>query len=393
MGEVKQSRKSETTVAKPAPKAPSQAAGEAVPDAAANAAPAPDRSPAKVPSVEAPIPPPATFRYSGFFDFRYTNYASNGNPSDVGAHPQSGFGLEDGAFYLTHERGKMAIYLDLAFRRGKDVDYNQSASVPNQSSNANFAVGVDRSQLYLKYKPIDGVAASFGQFDTILGLELNDSKDRFFGKTGIVYDMLMPVTHSGAMVEASGGGAYAKAMAVNPSGKGSYGTSSNGDNNTEYGGAVGYSNETMRAQLAYLTRPIVKADRTQNADRSLGDLTAGITLGAFAIDVEYAVLADPNKNTLTPSSSADHEDLATGFLGIATARVSDEWTLGVRYEDVRNDPAGMSINFANEVSVGAHYRVNEELELRSEFGNYNFQNVSDRKWNETRFNVSTLVAF
>ena len=351
------------------------------------------REPAKVPTVETPVPPPGPLKVSGFFDFRFSNDSSTGNPTNTYPHASSGFGLEDGAFYLTYEKDKLSVYADIAFRRAKDIDTNTSATVPNQSSNANLSIGSDKSQLYAKYRVTENLAVDVGQFDTIYGVELNDSKDRFFGRSGLTYNMMLPVTHAGAMIEYSTQGAYAKFLAVNPNGKGSYGTSATSDDNTEYGGAIGYANSTIRGQIGYLTRPISKADQSGFAGRNLIDSTAGLTLGRFSLDLGFSIVNDPSKNTLTPSDSSDLEKASIGYLAIGTYKLGDLWSIGVRYENVKNDPAATSTISAQDITTGAHYRLSSELEIRSEIGLYNFENATSIKWNETRFNLATVINF
>lgn len=144
----------------------------------------PVRAPAGVtpPPFTAPHPEtaPNPFKFSGYFDFRYTSFSAPNNPNVSHTTAESGFGLEDGAIYMNYEKEKVSVFADLAFRRAKDVDVNPAAGTPNQSSNANFVFGNDRSQLYLKYRVSEQLVVDIGQFDTIFGVELNDSKDRIF---------------------------------------------------------------------------------------------------------------------------------------------------------------------------------------------------------------------
>jgi hypothetical protein len=56
----------------------------------------------------------STFKFSSFADIRYTNFHVENNPLISSGHPESGFALEDAAFY--------ANVLDLAVRRSRDYD-------------------------------------------------------------------------------------------------------------------------------------------------------------------------------------------------------------------------------------------------------------------------------
>lgn len=335
----------------------------------------------------------ANFKFGGFADLRFSNFSVKDNPSVSSGNPESGFGVEDGAVYVNYAKDKLSAVLDIAFRRGKDVDTNGAATQPNQSSGSLIAFGVDKSQVYVKYQATSWLAVDFGQFDTIFGVELNDSKDRVFGKTGLVYDQTLPVTHTGVMAEATEGMFYGKAFAANPNNKGSYGTSTTGDDKTEYGAAIGITHDLFHAQAGYMTRAINKANGDGNGTRTLTDLIVGTTWQGFALDVEYNILANANKNTLTPADPNDTETNGTGLLALASYKFNDSWMAGVRYEQLSDDPSSASWKSATATGAAVHYRVSPELELRAEYTGYNFKNTSDVKWTESRSNIATLILF
>lgn len=332
-------------------------------------------------------------KFGAFFDFRFSSFYAAQNTSVVNAHSESGFGLEDGAVTASFEKGRLSAFADIAIRRGKDVDLNSSAATPNQSSNSNLGVGVDKSQVYFKYNIVEGFSIYGGQWDTIYGVELNDSKDRMFGKTGLVYDLTLPVTHTGAMLEYSHSGAYVKAFAANPNNKGSFGTATAGDDNTEYGGAIGYGNEMLHGQIGYMSRPIKGAGSTDLKNRTLLDVVYGMVFGGFAFDLEYSMVTDPNKNTLTTATANDTENAGTGFLALASYKFTDDFLLALRYEHIADDPAGGSVKMADATGVALHYKLSSECELRTEFIDYQYESVAAVKWNDNRWNISTLLMF
>lgn len=356
-----------------------------------------DRQPATTenaaPSQGASAPSYSNFKFSGFADLRYTSFSTQDNPLVASGYPESGFGLEDGAFYGNYSKDNLTVILDVAFRRSKDVDINTAATKPNQSSNANFAIGYDKSQLYLKYKLGSLFTLNFGQFDTIFGVELNDSKDRIFGKTGIVYDYTIPVTHTGAMLEFSTDGIYVKAFAANPNGKGSQGTSTTGDDKTEYGAAIGYGNDFIRGQAGYLTRSINKASGVGADNRTLMDFTLGTTLNGFSLDLEFSRVTDPSKNTLTAADAADLENAGYGMLALASYKFTDSFLIGAKYETVQDDPGALSIKSTTAIGGSVHYKLTSELELRTEYVGYDSKGVSSATWKDTRFNVAALLTF
>lgn len=354
----------------------------------------PAQSPTTTPST--PLDNATTlgsFKFSGFFDARYTDFVAKKNPLVANSHAESGFGLEDGAFYANYEKNKILVVADLPFRRGKDIDYNTAATTPNQSSNGNIVFGVDKAQLYLKYKATENFLIDMGQFDTIFGVELNDSKDRVFNRAGLVYEATLPVTHTGLMLEYSRSGAYTKIFAANPNNKGSYGTSTTKDENTEYGGAIGYSNDLVRCQIGYMSRSILRADLLKTENRTLADGTFGLTLGPLSLDFEYAIVTDPSKNTLTSTDAADSESAGTGSFVLVNYKVTEALSLGLRYEALDKDPSSLSLQTATSSGANLQYKVDSNLSLKTEFIGYDYKTVSEEKWHDSRFSFATLVSF
>lgn len=338
--------------------------------------------------VNAPASP---FKFSGFVDARYSTFTAKKDPNVTNAHAESGFAIEDGAVYANYDKDRLAMVVDIAFRRAKSADIGGTDG--NASQNANIGIGLDKSQIYMRYKLTDSLVVDLGQFDTIYGVELNDSKDRNFGKTGLVYDQTLPVTHTGLMLEYLHNGFYGKIFAANPNNKGSYGKSTSNDQNTEYGAALGWSNDHYRAQAGYMTRPIGRADADGNEDRTLLDITAGTTWGAFALDAEYNMLTDPSKNTLTSADATDSEKAGTGLLVMAAYKM-DPCMMALRYEHITNDPALLSQKSGDSYGLAYHHKLTSEIELRTEYIGYTFKPVAggdDVK--DSRFSVGALVVF
>lgn len=387
------------------------------PKAAAAATPAqtPTPAPAAPTPVATPIPPAVsstqvvsstpvvtpvevksetqpTLKITGFFDFRFTDLTVKDNPNTVKPHAESGFGLDDGAVYLNYENNKVSAVVDLPFRRAKELDVSSTAITPQQSTNGNFFLGGDKAQAYIKYKVNPELNLYLGQFDTLYGVELNDSKDRTFAKTGIVYDYTLPVTHSGAMLEYMKDGVTYKLFAANPNNKGSFGTSTTGDENTEYGAAINYSNEKYRLQVGHMQRSILKADGSDYGTRSLTDITFGATLEKLSADFEYAMISDDSKNTIT-TTNTDKEKNGTGAFGLINYKLSDENNLGLRYEVVKDDPAGLSLKEIQSSGVSLSHRLQSDLTLKLEATTTHFENYTNQKWHDTRSLISALFVF
>lgn len=355
--------------------------------APAQKAPAENRFPADIGSAV------KNLKFGAFFDFRYSAFEANKDPEVSDDRAQSGFGLEDGAIYANYENGKLAAVADLAFRRGYDKDTGVN-STTSQSNDSSFRFGVDKSQLYLKYKAAENLTLDFGQFDTIFGVEVNDSKDRVFNKTGLVYDYLMPVTHTGAMLEYSMQSITAKAFAANPNNKGTNGTSAAGDENSEYGAAVSYASDAYHGQVGYMSRSINKAGSDIKGDRSLIDVTAGTSMGALSVDLEYSSVRDQNKNGLT-ADTTDTEDPATGIFALVSYKFSDALMLGVRYESLSNFiyGAATAVDKVDSYGLSLRSKVSADLELRAEYIGYSFTPIAGTDWDDRRFSFASLVTF
>lgn len=253
--------------------------------------------------------------------------------------------------------------------------------------------GTDKSQAYLRYKLSDSVTVNFGQFDTLYGVELNDSKDRIFSKTGIIFDNFLPSTHTGLVLEKTWNGFTGKVMAANPSNKGTQGTVASGDYRTEYGATLGYANENYRLQLGYLTRPMKKLDGLTWSQRDYVNVTAGVTFGNLSFDAEYDQLTDPTKNTLTTGDSTDVEKASTGYMGLLSYKFGENWLVGLRYEALKDDPLKASIESADSEGLAIHYKLSTDVELRQEFINYNYKNLAGDKWSNTRILFGAIWGF
>jgi hypothetical protein len=357
------------------------------------AAPAPVAV-APAPVVAAPTPEASPFKFASFFDVRYTNFTVNHDPNISSGNPESGFGLEDAALYANYEKGNVSVVADVAIRRSKDYDLNSGATKPNQSSNNNLAIGVDKSQLYLRYKVSPSLVFDFGQFDTIYGVELNDSKDRVFGKAGLVYDNTLPVTHAGFMFEYTfAGNYYLKSFIANPNNKGTFGSSTSGDDTAEAGAGLGFANDNFHAQVGYMARRINKASGVGKSNRTLVDTFIGGIIGKFSLDFEMALLTDPSKNTLTASDASDKEKAGEAYLSLLTYKFTPDFQVGIRFEYLRNDPTALSIKSQTSDGVSLHYKLTSEVELRTEYTAYKNKGLTGTEWDDSRFNFATVVVF
>ncbi len=338
-----------------------------------------------------PISGQAAFKPAGFLDFRYSNFNVSKSARSSSGQPESGFNLEDGALYGNYTNDQIEGIVDIAFRRGKDIDKDSSATSPNQSSNNNLAFGLDKSQLFLRYKITPDLAIDAGQFDTVFGLEANDSKDRVFSNFGTLSETFLPLTHTGLMLEYSWGTLYNKTLVANPNSRGSLGNSSIDKKSLEYGSVLGFNGELTHGQIGFLNRR-VSAPNQQNAkNRLLLDILFGFKAGILDWDFEYSRLSDPNKNTLT-SNTGDTETSAQGYSSIANFKLSTNIQNSWRLEYTRNDPSALGIKTAKTAGTSIHYKIKEELECRTDFTYGKFTTIEAEKFHSARFNLGIIFS-
>lgn len=333
----------------------------------------------------------AAFKPGGFLDFRFSNFNVSKSSRSSSGQPESGFNLEDGALYGNYTNEQIEGIIDIAFRRGKDSDKDSSATYPNQSSNNNLAFGLEKSQLFLRYKVTPDLSIDAGQFDTVFGLEANDSKDRVFSNFGTLSETFLPFTHTGLMIEYSWGTFFNKTLIANPNSRGSLGSSAIDKRSLEYGSVLGFSGSVTHGQVGFLARRVNAANLQSAKNRVLLDALFGFKVGILDWDFEYSRLRDPNKNTLNPNVN-DIEKSAQGYSSIATFKFSPSIQNSWRFEYTRNDPSALGIKSAKTAGTSIHYRIKEELECRTDFTYSKFATVSAEKFHSTRFNLGIIFS-
>jgi hypothetical protein len=304
-------------------------------------------------------------KVGAFLDFQYQYKKETKSP---------GFVLQDGALYISKESNNWGIFLDLPFAWGGDA------------SNNNFKFATEKAQAYVTVSAPYGLGLSVGQFDTIFGFELNDTKDIAFTKPGIVFNAALPVTHTGALVtytyeieqfnQTRNLGAFTvKGLLSNPRNQGS----TDGEN-LEFGGSLGFSNELVRFNLGYLAA---------NFDGPVGtsqlfDFLAGFTYGTVNIDFEYDIKRYVGADKTTFGSTG-HAVMAHIVAGI-----TEELGLGVRGEIVSK----MLNHHAVQLTFGPHYHFNENFTVRSDYTwNRTEASKGDDKVTAHEVNASLVAKF
>lgn len=310
---------------------------------------------------------------------RYTGYRSE--DSGVNEKTRSGFLLDDGALYFSIKKGNVEAMVDLPFSRNGLVS----------SNTADGGIAKTKTQVYGRYSFGSTMNITFGQFDTLFGLELNDSKDRIFGNVGLAYSQTLPIVHSGAYLTYSENGVTLRALAANPSDRQTFGTDP-ADSATEYGGIAGYANSMIRGQFGFLTRAVADLNNGQ-AQRTLFDVLLGTTFGPVDLDLQYSVVTSPRKNTLT-ASTTDREDPGSALLAIATYRVTEKWKLSGRFETVDSDPGGGGYAEAKTYGLASNFSPDEGFTVRLEWNDTVVnRKITGSAYGESRWDAALLVSF
>jgi hypothetical protein len=336
----------------------------------------------RTPSAEPPAAPvtaaPVSIAVTGFFDMRYTGIRAE-DPT-VNEKTLSGFLLEDGAIYFSAKKGNLEAMVDLPVSR--------EITTP---AVATMGIGKTKTQVYGRYSFSSSLNVTFGQFDTLFGVELNDSKDRLFGNTGLAYGQTLPIVHSGAYLTYSGNGITARLLAANAADRQTFGTDA-ADSSTEYGATLGYSNSMFRGQLGYLTRAMTDLNGDAG-QRSLIDILAGTTVGDFDLDLQYSIVTDPRKNKLTDSTT-DREDPGSAILALLTYRLNEKLKFSGRFEKIDKDPLGTGYAEAQTLGLVSNFTPEEGFTIRLEWNDTAVnRKITGSKYSESRWDVGLLVSF
>jgi hypothetical protein len=320
---------------------------------------------------------PSAISMSGFIDMRLTGVRS----ADPAANEKSrsGYLFEDGAIYLSGTRDRFDFFIDLPLSRN------------GGASNADVSIAKTKAQAFGKLRFTDELSLTFGQFDTIYGFELNDSKDRVFGVTGFAYNQTLPIVHSGAFLTWARDGFTARLMAANPADRQVLGSTA-GDSSTEYGATLGYANSMIRGQVGTLVRSMTDlADKS--SQRTLIDSVFGFSYGMVDVDFQYSMVSNPQKNTLTVDAT-DKESDGSAAMMIVTLKIRDDLKVSGRIERLDKDPAGLNYPQVDAMAAVVNYQVQDGVTLRAEWNDFRVKRDSATSaYDESRWDIGAVVTF
>jgi Putative beta-barrel porin-2, OmpL-like. bbp2 len=247
---------------------------------------------------------------------------------------------------------------------------------PAGTTTNGVAFGEEKAQAFLQWNT-EVLQTKFGQFDTIFGVEQNDSKDRFFADAGLVKSNIIPLTHTGALVGAGFSNFMIRGLIADPRN-----TSTQTNTNLEFGVQGRFDMAPFYVAAGALYNQAKVANERTNL---LIDVMGGFRAETFRIDAFY----DNNK-----VAGVDDASNSLGVLG--TFDLSPGFGLGGRLEWASDINFGGNQADAFEITAGPSFKVLPEITLR---GDVTFADVdfADTTGLEDRsvfgLNVSAVALF
>jgi hypothetical protein len=270
-----------------------------------------------------------------------------GNKDWVNLVGDKGFTINDASFGLAKDFGDgNSALVDLAF---------------NSSQTPAFDFSTTRSQAYIQITR-SNVVTKVGQFDTIFGVEANDSRDRLFANMGAIKAYVHPLVHAGAMVTMSRQKLVFRGLLGNPPGKGAM----DNDDTPEFGVHAHYANYDVKGGAGIL---LSDSGTGNNRTNLLIDITGGMQLGSVTMEA----CLDYKK-----TSGFEKATVAAGVFG--TMPMNDIMSLVGRFELLKEPViGGAQLESALNIGAGASYRLATEVQVRGDLSVANIKPTSDQK--------------
>ncbi len=275
--------------------------------------------------------------YRGFVDLRY----QGGDKDKL----SNGFVFNDAAIqvYGRYKNNyKVLIDVPVAWQGAADTDND---GIDDSFSNK-WSVAQDRGQVYIVNEK-EFYKILVGQFDSPLGYENNDSRDLFFAKQGLMFNMYTPTTHMGIKVEYK----FFESFELHGLVSNSEGQGSQGGKLPEYALQFKFSVNDFYLLPGYYTR------RVSGQQISLINVYGGFDNSIFMAQVEVNKLKDETLN-----------EERFGYMLILGWKMSDYWSLALRGENsaLLENKTGEQIDSSFQGSVAISYQVNHNLRILSD---------------------------
>lgn len=267
---------------------------------------------------------------SGFAD---AQFGTGENVMGTGGANSPTFRVGDGAVYFTEKSGATSVTVDIPFM------------VSATGANNDFQIATAKAQAYIMHTYDFGLSWGLGQWDSIYGMEANDSANRRFAQAGLLVGTRNQ-THTGFLLSYANGPIVFDAFASNPHGQGLR----NGDN-LEYGGKLKYTHSAFYISGGYMHHKEV----TTAESSMFTDFTLGTKQGAFSADAEVV---------LAKAAAAGAE---TGFgLGVWLGYdVNTDWNVAGRFE-LASKLIG-TIHSRMQWTLGPAYKMSDKVTTRLEY--------------------------
>jgi len=296
-------------------------------------------------------------KVSGFLMpiYKWTNA-----PEGDDASADKGYSLKDAALYFSHDYKKVHVFVDLAFR-------SQTTTTASGEPNNSFGFAKYSSQAFVNYKFTDSLEVTFGQFDTLLGFESNDGKDRFFIEGGLASNQALNTTETGAMLGYTLGDFKIQLVNANQNNE----TAGYQNKASESIVFLTYTKDWFHASSGFLTYK----EPTTNKSFNIIEGVAGVDLGKLKVDVEFDSKKDPTQHI--------HSQFYSLF---STYQLFDKFTLGLREEYAHNASSKKS---QVQHTLGFQYDESEVLSLKA---SYTFNHSAKDMQKTGRTNTQTVLA-
>jgi hypothetical protein len=273
--------------------------------------------------------------FSAFFDVQLQT---------VNTEAEETFLLNDASFYMDYEKEKYSIHLDLPFANASDDNLNNSVD-------GQISFGEAKAQYYSVLNLSDSLSLTFGQFDSIVGYEENDSNTLEFAQVTSNMDNMFPDVQMGMMLNYQIGDINMGATIANKGGK----ANTQGDG-TEYGVTASYESDVIEGYVSYLTFSD-KGDDATDESENLTDIYVGIPYGDFMLSLEHAISdqkdKDPGMGNYVKLAYSANEKTTYLIRYIETQNINNaketySYALGVKYD--YSDNHIMKLNYIKDSS-------------------------------------------
>jgi len=239
--------------------------------------------------------------------------------------------IRDGALYFNHAAGNSSFKFDMPFQAGG-------------TDNNDLLVGFDKAQVYLSHTYASGAAWRMGQFDSIFGLERNDTIDNFFVDQGVIYALTQPKTNTG--VEASYKisdmlKAQAYVSGARDSGGEDLGT------RPEFGAKVSMSGE-YNVSLGGWYKKVAADTNAMYLNLAADTKLAGLNLGAEAV-----------------YQKAGDTDAKMSFGVMGDTNVMENMDAGIRAQYLMDQVADGSSQL--QATAGVRYKMDKNLSVKANY--------------------------